>query len=213
MHTDRLLLIGAGGHAKVVADAVLATGVSRDRLIVRDGNPARAGTKLLGIPVVCPELDVSISGVPVHVAIGANGVRRVLADQVSSHGCPLATVAHPLSILSAHAELADGVFVAARAVVAPSARIGRGAIINHGAIVDHDCEVFDFVHVAPGAVLGGSVTVAAEVLIGAGAVILPGISIGKGAVIGAGAVVTKHVPAGQTWVGTPARRTDGEWNG
>jgi sugar O-acyltransferase (sialic acid O-acetyltransferase NeuD family) len=197
-------LIGAGGHCKVVLDALLEGGANPAAIRIRDGRAERAGGGLLGAPVETPEIAEALAGQEFHIAIGAVEARaRLYGEAEVAGGRPL-TVRHPSARISRFAEVADGAFVAALSVVGPSARIGRGVIVNHGAVVDHDCEVGDFTHLAPNCSLGGGARVGERCLVGAGAVVLPGLSIGDGATIGAGAVVTRDVAPRQTWTGVPA---------
>ena len=197
-------LIGAGGHAKVVLDALLAGGTDLAAIGIRDGRPEMQGRDLLGAMIDTPELAQHLSGQDVHVAIGAAPDRAKLLDSAVALGARPASVVHPSARLSRFATVGEGSFIAAQAIVGPSARIGRGVIVNHGAVVDHDCIVGDFCHIAPNASLGGGVQLGHRVLIGAGAVVLPGVSVGDGAVIGAGAVVIRNMPANVEWVGIPA---------
>lgn len=206
MRIDDCLILGAGGHAKVVLDA-LQRGSPEARIEVWDEDPAKAGTRLLGIAVKTGREALRRS---CHVAIGDNEARRRLGEAVLAAGGSLAAVVHPAAQVSRHASLGEGAFVAAQAVVAPSARVGRGAIVNHGAVVDHDCEVGEWTHIAPGAILGGGVRVGAGCLIGSGAVILVGIQVGERATVGSGAVVTRDVPARATVIGVPARESSGK---
>ncbi|HEX5277398.1 MAG TPA: acetyltransferase [Fluviicoccus sp.] len=199
-----LWLVGAGGHARVVADAVLCGSPSRT-LGVRDDNAARQGSSLLpGLPISGGTADVQ-PGEVCHVAIGDNAVRRRLTLALLDRGAAVASVMHPAACVSAHADIGEGSFVAAQAVVGPAAVVGRGVILNHGAVIDHDCRVGDWCHVAPNATLGGGVRLGERVLVGAGATILPGLTIGDGAVIGAGAVVTTNIPDDVVAKGCPAR--------
>ena len=200
-----LVLIGSGGHAKVVLDAAFAAGVAETDVRVFDGNAARCGADFLGLRIEGPDLDASICGAEVHVAIGSSQAHERLYREAEVLGAQACTVLHPQARVSRLAVLSPGVFAAAGAVIAIDAAVGRGTIVNHNAVIDHDCRIGDCCHVAPGAVLGGGVIIGAGVLVGAGAVILPGVEVGENATIGAGAVVTRTVGAGETWTGVPAR--------
>ena len=198
-----LVILGAGGHGRVVADAALAQGAART-LVATDRNPARcAGQLLPGVPLQPLEAALSDAGVRVHVAIGDNTARQ---RESQALGDRLATVIHPQASVSPHAEAGAGCFIAAQAVVAPGARLGQGVIVNHGAVIDHDCQIGDYCHIAPGVTLGGGVSLGAGVLAGSGARILPGLSVCDGAVIGAGAVVHQSLTEPGVYAGVPARR-------
>lgn len=194
-------LIGAGGHAKVVLDALLESGTSLSGVTVRADAPA---PDLLGLPVATPAIWAPLSGLSFHVAIGDAAARERLFGEAERAGGTALSAVHPTASISRYAKVAEGSFIAAAAVVGPSAMIGRGVIVNHGAVVDHDCVVGDFTHVAPNASLGGGVSVGVRCLIGAGAVVLPGVTLGDDVTIGAGAVVTRDVTSAQTWTGVPA---------
>lgn len=204
MPTKRYGLLGAGGHARVVCDAVRLLW-PKTTIEVWDRNPALAGTELLGCTINAPLQDLNSLPKEVHVAIGSNIARRREAAALAAAGHALLTVAHPASTRSVSAQLGSGVFVAAGATLGPDAAIGDGAIVNHHAVVDHECMIGAWAHIAPSATLGGAVRVGEGALIGAGAVLLPGITIGEWAVVGAGAVVTRNVPSGATVTGVPAR--------
>jgi sugar O-acyltransferase (sialic acid O-acetyltransferase NeuD family) len=197
-----LLIFGAGGHGRVVADAALAQG-RWDRIRASDRDPARVGEAFLpGLRVEAPQEAVA-QAAQVHVAIGSATARE---RECAALGLPLGTVVHPHASVSPFAFVGEGCFLAAGSVVAPGARLGRSVIVNHGAVVDHDAEVGDFAHVAPGATLGGHVRIGARVLVGAGANILSGVHVAADVVIGAGAVVLADLQAPGTYAGVPARR-------
>lgn len=197
-----LFLFGAGGHGKVVLDALYASGRSA---VVFDADPDKAGKTFL--KNVIQSLPAGYSGMPEygHVAIGDSRVRRKMAAEFCVAGARLVSVLHPQAVVSASAEVGEGCFIAASAVVGPEAILSDGTIVNHGAVVDHDSQIGAYCHIAPNATLGGQVVLGDEVLVGSGAVILPGIRVGDGAQIGSGAVVTRDVEAGQIMVGIPAR--------
>jgi len=200
--TSTLLVFGAGGHGRVVADAALAQG-RWARVRVSDRDPARVGQEVLPGLRVEPLHEAVAACSEVHVAIGSAASREREAQAI---GLPLATVIHPHATVSPHAQVGEGGFVAARAVVAPGARLGRGVIVNHGAVVDHDVQVGSFTHVAPQAVLGGGVRTGERVLVGAAACVLPGVRVADDVVIGAGAVVRDALEATGVYAGVPARR-------
>lgn len=218
MPIERLIVIGGGGHAKVVVDAWLAAGHAPGSVEVRDDDASRAGRLLEGlqvqVPAVPPPAGSTVAGpgtdAGFHVAVGSNAARRDLWARAVAAGLQPAAVLHPRAAVARSAVLEPGCFVAAQAVVGPGARVGRGAIINHGAVVDHDCVVGEFAHVAPMASLSGGAQLGAGSLLGSGARILPGIIVGAGASIGAGAVVTTPVGDGRTAVGVPARIIEGQ---
>lgn len=204
MHIDAIYVVGAGGHAKVVVDALLAGGVDAARINILDSNAALEGSMLLGLSVATRAGYAGIGGCWFHVAIGEGKARRNVFEQIAAGGGRPLSVVHPRALVSPFAKIGHGTFIAANAVVGPGATVGDAVIVNHGAVIDHDCTVAAFAHVAPNATLGGGVYVGAEVLIGAGANILPAVRIGDRAVIGAGAVVLDNVIAARTCVGVPA---------
>ena len=204
MYTE-FAIIGAGGHAKVVADSVLALNPNT-ALRVFDQNSLLSSTKFLNlVDVEVFDLEL-ILGLDVHVAIGANQDRERLFQIFEQQNLSLPNVIHPAATVSCFCELGAGSFAAAHCVVAPSVSIGKGVVINHSSVIDHDVKVGNFSHVAPNATIGGGVSVGCRVLVGAGATVLPGVSIADDAVIGAGAVVTRNVNLGQTVFGAPARK-------
>ena len=198
-----LLIFGAGGHGRVVADAALGAG-AWSRVIATDRDPQRCrgdllpGVALLPVDAAVAEADV------VHIAIGDAASRRKEAAALA--GKPLATVIHSRASVSVHATIAAGCFVAAQSVVAPGARLGRAVIVNHGAVVDHDVQVGDFCHVAPLSALGGGTEVGSNVLVGSGASVLPNVRIASDITIGAGAAVCDHLAEPGRYAGVPARR-------
>jgi sugar O-acyltransferase (sialic acid O-acetyltransferase NeuD family) len=193
-------IYGAGGHGKVVLDAMQIANQTCYGFIDNNNNAHWAGITVYNNKNL-PKVSAGI----IHIAIGDAATRAKLEQQLNKLGYSFFTVQHPLAAISKNSKIGVGSFLAATAVIAPYATIGKHVIVNHGAVVDHDCAVGDVCHIAPRALLGGGVTVGNRVLIGSGAIVLPKVSIGDDVIIGAGAVVTKNVAAGTTVVGNPAR--------
>lgn len=201
-----LVIIGAGGHAKVVMDIAEASLRAVCGVIDRQYD---LGHRFLNSTIVGNEaLLEDNSFVKDHefiVAIGDQSTRRRLSLQIVDAGGSLATLRHPASVVSPHATIEAGTVLAAGCVVNPSARVGRFCILNTGCTVDHDVRLADGVQICPGANLAGTVTCEEDVFVGTGAVVIPRINIGAAAIIGAGAVVVRDVLAGTMVVGNPAR--------
>ncbi|UCC72977.1 MAG: acetyltransferase [Gemmatimonadota bacterium] len=199
-----VVVYGAGGHGKVVLDALELSG--RDVAGFVDDDPQRAGATHCGYPVAARLGDLgSEEKVVVVVAIGDAVSRGRVTAELERLGYGLATVVHPSAVLAPDVSVGPGAMVLAAAVINPGVRVGRGAIINTGTVVDHDCAIGDFAHVAPGACLAGGVSVGSGALVGIGAVVLPGVKIGADAVVGASAVVVGDVGDGVTVAGVPAK--------
>jgi len=208
--TRRCVVIGAGGHAKVVIDTLIAQG----RFVpVAATDPSVKKARVLGVPVVGGDEmlpGLKRRGVKFFI-VGIGGVpdcrpRALVFESTLRAGwLPVPAVVHPSAVIAAGVVLGPGTLVAAQAVIQPDAAVGANVIVNTAAVVEHDCVVGDHVHVAPGARVSGGVRIGAAAFIGAGAVVREGVSIGARAVIGAGAVVLEDVAAGRTAVGVPAR--------
>lgn len=207
------IIIGCGGHGRVVLDILRATGEYEIAGFV-DSNPAMHGRRVDGVPVLGP-IDILFEsnllerykpGVKCAiVAIGDNGVRRGLADQTQNHGYELINAIHPSANLAPSATLGRNVVIAAGALVCAHCQIGDSVILNTGSIVDHESLIGTSTHICPGARLAGRVTVESGAFVGIGATVIQSIRIGYEAMIGAGAVVIDDVAPMTTVVGVPAR--------
>ncbi|HEY5755386.1 MAG TPA: acetyltransferase [Steroidobacter sp.] len=202
-----IIVLGAGGHARVVADALIASG----RRVRGFLDAAKQGGQVMGLPVLGgDEVLASISPAEVELAngIGSASVmdtrQRVYANAVAK-GFRFATVIHPSAIVASSATLGAGVQVLARAVIQPLATIGENSIVNTGAIVEHDAVIGSHVHVSPGCVLAGEAKIADLVHVGVGSVVIQRIAIGARSFVAAGAVVVEDVSAGTRVMGVPAR--------
>jgi sugar O-acyltransferase (sialic acid O-acetyltransferase NeuD family) len=203
---SRLLIIGAGGHGKVVADAALSMRSWEQIAFVDDkgqtlGSPL--GLSVVGTVAQLAELARDYRAV--SIAIGNVRTRLELLQRCKALGMKLPVIAHSSSAVSSFAVLEEGCVVFAHAAVNPGARLGAGCIVNTGASVDHDCELGEGVHVGPGVQLAGDVRVGVRTWIGIGACVLQGIVIGSDVMIGAGSVVVSNVESGLTVMGVPAR--------
>jgi UDP-perosamine 4-acetyltransferase len=203
-----VIVIGAGGHGRVVADAARAAGFRV--LGFTDANPQLHGERIDQIAVLGD--DAALSGFDRREVQLLNGIgsvrvpraRRVIHERLRDAGWTLASVVHPRATVAESVVLGDGVQIMAGAVVQAGAQLGAGALINTGAIVDHDCAVGAHSHVAPRAVLSGNVTLGESCHVGTGATIIQGISLGARCVVGAGAVVLRNQPDDMVLIGVPA---------
>lgn len=206
----RCVVLGGGGHARVVLDSLLEAGGVEVQAIL---DPARErwGTELLGVPVVGGDerLGDLVAGGADSFVVGVGGVgdnhpRERLYALGLSHGLASLRVVHPRAVCSRFAAVGQGCQLLPASVVNAGAELAENVVVNSGAIVEHDCRVGAHAHLATGARLAANVHVGRRAHLGAGATVRQGIRIGDDAVVGAGAVVVKDVPAGQTVVGVPA---------
>lgn len=202
-----IIIYGAGGHGKVVADVVERQG-TYNLLGFIDDNPAVWGKELSGYKIL-GGIDACTNGgltrYPFIVAIGDNQARRQIVARLETLGGHFGRAVHPSAQIAKDVRLAPGVMVMANVVINPGSRIGNHTIVNTSATIDHDCVIGDFVHISPAAALAGNVVVQEGAHVGMGSLILPGVQVGAYSVIGAGAVVTKNIPERVTAVGVPAR--------
>lgn len=209
-NTKPVLVLGAGGHAKVVIDALQA--MEAEILGAVDADPATHGSSVLGVPVLGG--DELVQGrAPNDVAL-VNAVgsvrpasrRNDLYRHFREKGYSFFSVIHPSAIIGGDVDIAEGVQVLAGAVIHPGCRIGANAVINFHTSLDHDCVIGAHAHIAPGAGLSGGVTIGDDGFIGAGATVIQYTCVGAGALVAAGATVVKDVPEGVRVAGVPARK-------
>lgn len=202
-----LVIVGCGGHGRVVLDCALAAG----RVVAGFLDHVPAASMVDGFPVLGGDemLDKAdfLASHAIIAAMGNQVVRRRVSLQVAAGNGRLATIIHPGAMVSPKARIDAGTIVVAGAIINTGAQIGRFCIVNTNASIDHDCVLADGVQICPGATLAGGITCGEDVFIGSGAVLLPNLRIGDRAVIGAGSVVLADIPADVTVVGNPAIRT------
>ena len=199
----RLLILGAGGHGRAVADVAAACGWTVAGFTDRPG----ADPRVLGDDQDLPALSRSTGIDAGVIGVGNSALQRrsALFDRLRESGLPIPALVHPRATLSSSARVGPGSVVFPAAVLGAGVTVAENVVIYSGVIVEHDCRIADHAYVSPGAVLSGSVVLEIGAFIGAGAVILPGVTIGKHAVVGAGAVVLTDVQTGETVAGVPAR--------
>lgn len=190
-----MILYGASGHAKVIIDILEANGIKIDYII--DDNPSVRELLSYEVRQNTGYYDKAI------IAIGSNEIRRRIVESIEVK--QYITAIHPTAIISPRARIGSGTVVMQGSIIQSSTEIGTHCIVNTGASVGHDCEVCDFVHIAPHATLAGNVSVGAGTWIGAGTVVRQGITIGSGSMIGVGSVVVKDIPDNVIAYGNPCK--------
>jgi acetyltransferase EpsM len=199
---ERVAIIGAGGHAAVVASTLLADKKSIYGYF--DDDPKTWNTEILGIPVFGPISELLYSKHNFNraiIAIGKNSLRKKLSEELNLDWI---SAVHPFSWISPDAKIGIGSVICAGSIIQPRSVIGRHVIINTKSSIDHDCTVGDFSHVAEAHLAGGA-SIDEGVFVALTSTILPSINVGSWSIVGAGALVTKNVPEKVTVVGTPAR--------
>lgn len=200
-----VLVLGAGGHAKVVIDSLRACGREVAGVLDADATPRTvAGAPVIGSDDALERLRAEGLACA-FVALGANALRARLGARLRALGYTLADAVHPSAVLSPSVVLGQGVAVMAGACLNADTRVGDLAIVNTGATVDHDGDLGEACHVAPRCGLAGNVTVGARAFLGVGCSVIPGVTIGADAQVGAGGVVVRDIPAGALAIGAPAR--------
>lgn len=202
----RVVVFGAGGHGRVVADVLRAEGKHRVAAFW-DDQEKLAGRTVEGIVVSYAAKAIRMTKKPLRhaiVGIGDNAARIAAAQRLTKSDLTLISAIHPASTVANGVKLGAGSVVMAGSIVNVGTVIGENVILNTGCIVDHDAKIGDGAHIGPGACLAGNVEIGAAALIGAGSVLIPGIRVGAGAIVGAGAVVIRDVPAKAIVAGNPA---------
>jgi sugar O-acyltransferase (sialic acid O-acetyltransferase NeuD family) len=200
--SKKVVVIGAGGHGKVVVSTLQAAGY--DVTSIYDNNPKLWGTKILGVPVVGPvsQLEKNTRNIVAICGIGDTTIRQRIVESLNVEWM---SVVHPRAFVHRSVRIGKGTVVFAGAVIQPDATIGDHVIVNTCASIDHDCRIGNFVGIGPGAHLSGTIVVEDRSLLGTGCSVLPNLRIGSDSIVGGGTVVINDVPSGTTIVGPGPR--------
>ncbi len=210
LNTKPLILLGAGGHAKVVAEALRLSG----RKIAGVTDPYKpSGTHFCGAPLLTEEYFISnhppgkvelVNGLG---AIPGKHRRREVGRRMRQLGYRFASVIHPSAVIANDVELAEGAQIMAGAVIQPGVTVGVDTIVNTGVCIDHDCKIAANCHLAPGVVLSGGVIIGENVHLGTGSSVIQNIKVGSGSIVAAGSTLYKDIPRSVKYIQSRPERT------
>lgn len=210
----RTVMIGSGGHARVLADILRLRG-GLELVAVLDDDPRTHGGHLGSVEIIGSTALLERrprAATACVAAVGDNHARARIFNLALGLGYHLPSLVHPSAVIARDVSIPDGTIVCAGVIVNPGARLGVNVVLNTGCSVDHDVDIGDHAHLHPGAVLAGGVTVGAYSYIGTNAAVNPYLTVGKRSMIGSGAVVVEDIPDGVVAYGVPAR-VQREWSG
>jgi sugar O-acyltransferase (sialic acid O-acetyltransferase NeuD family) len=204
---DKLIIIGASGHGKVVADIAIKMNTWQSFAFLDDDESIKTS---MGLEVIGKTADAFTykDEADFFVAIGNNAVRERVQVKLIEQGLNVLSLIHPSAVIGTDVEIGIGTAVMAGVVINSSTRIGKGCIINTSASLDHDNVIEDYVHISPGVNIAGTVKVGKGSWIGIGSVVSNNVNICSGCKVGAGAVVVKDITEPGTYVGIPVRKID-----
>lgn len=206
---NKLAIVGAGGHGKVVAEAAKLTGLWEEIIFFDDCFPKMTECEYWPIQGTCTDLYKYVNKFKgIVVAIGNNRLRRNLCRKLESLGGNLVVIQHPNSIVSPSALIEGGTVILAGAVISAFSKLGKAVIVNSGSVVEHDCIIEDGVHISPNAVLLGAVSVGECSWIGASSSVIQRTSVGKDVIVGMGSAVLSDLPSASCVVGIPAKQLE-----
>ncbi len=206
-----IIIIGSGGHARVLADTAEAAGI--EIIGFTDADPNLHGGKMFGYPILGNDIVLErYDHSKIHLVNGLGSVsaatrqlRRQVQEALEARGWAFASVIHPMATVSRHATLGPAVQISAGAIIQPCSVIGKGTIVNTSAVIEHDAKIGPWCHLAPGVVVCGDTEIGEEGLIGTGAVLRHGLRLGPRVTVGAGAAVISDFAADEIVIGVPAR--------
>ena len=202
---DRLIIIGASGHGKVVADIAIKMNKWQNIAFLDDDESIKTS---MGLEVIGKATDAFTykDEADFFVAIGSNAAREKIQEKLIEEGLNVVSLIHPSAVIGTDVQIGIGTAVMAGVVINSSTRIGKGCIINTSCSVDHDNVIENYVHISPGARTAGSVSIGKDTWLGIGSVVSNNVNIYSGCKVGAGAVVVKDITEPGTYVGVPVRK-------
>lgn len=200
---NNLVIVGASGHGKVIADIAEKLGYT-DIVFLDDNNAVKNCGKYSVVGASCDAM--RYSSFDFIVGIGNAEIRKRIQEELIGKGVHIVTLIHPKTVIAPDVSLGIGTVVMAGAIINPGSTIGNGCIINTGATIDHDNNIADYVHVSVGSHLAGTVSVGTGTWVGAGAIVNNNVSICENCMVGAGAVVVKSITEPDTYIGIPAKK-------
>lgn len=203
----KLIIIGASGHGKVVADIAIKMNKWKSIVFLDDDQSIKIN---MGIEVIGKSVDAFLykDEADFFVAIGNNATRENVQKKLEDKGLSVVTLVHPSAIIGTDVEIGNGTVVMPSVVINSSSRIGKGCIINTNASLDHDNIIEDYVHISPGVKTAGSVNIGKGTWLGIGSIVSNNVNICSSCKLGAGAVVVKDITEQGTYVGVPVRKVD-----
>jgi sugar O-acyltransferase (sialic acid O-acetyltransferase NeuD family) len=209
-----VVIIGAGGHTKVLIDTLRRQ--SAEIIGVTDVDPKKIGSSILGVPILGDDTIIdnyqreSIFLVNGLGMVDNTNLRKQVFESFKRRGYSFTSVIHDSAVIASGVKLCEGVQILAGAVIQAACIVGSNSIINTRASLDHDTQVGSHVHIAPGVTISGGVKIDDGTLVGAGATVIQGVTIGSSCLIAAGSVVINDVPNNTKVIGVPARREKNE---
>lgn len=202
---NKLLIIGASGHGKVVADIALKMNKWQSIVFLDDNGNQRSsmGLEIIG---TSDEVNKYIDEYEVFVGIGNNSTRKKIYEKLEIIGANIPVLIHPNAVIGNQVDIGAGTVVMAGAIINSCTKLGKGCIINTGSTIDHDNNISDFVHISPGVHLAGTVKIGQESWLGIGSVVSNNVKITNSCIIGAGGVVVMDITESGVYVGVPVRR-------
>lgn len=202
---DKLLIIGASGHGKVIADIALKMNKWKSIAFIDDDENIKSsmGREVIG---KLADAHLYMKDYDIFVAIGNNVTREKIQEKLEAEGASIPVLIHPMAIIGEQVEFGAGTAVMAGTVINCCTIIGKGCIINTGATIDHDNFIEDYVHISPGVHIAGTVKIGKGTWLGVGSVVSNNLNIISGCKVGAGAVVVKDIIEFGTYVGIPAKQ-------